>query len=214
MARPESASAGLRGLSWVVAGLAAALAPHVRFLPAWVTLLFVAAAVAAGMLGDPAIESGEAPSPEVWGLGRRITFTVLHVYSIRMGAVFILSTTAIGRRTRIIPRWLVAAGIAAGGGRAVGIAFHRGRDSTPPEGAILVTRHLEPQLAPVLDRLAGLVSETGSTLSHLAILAREHHVPTVVAAHDALHRFPPGCRLLVDGSSGELRQVDEQEVFS
>jgi hypothetical protein len=30
--------------------------------------------------------------------------------------------------------------------------------------------------------------------------------------HDALHRFPPGCRLLVDGSSGEIRQVDEQEV--
>jgi hypothetical protein len=75
----------------------------------FVGMLFVAAAVAAGLLGDPAIESGEAPSAEVWGLGRRITFTVLQVYSIR-----ILSTTAIGRRTRIIPKWLVAAGIAAG----------------------------------------------------------------------------------------------------
>ena len=80
----------------------------------FVGMLFVAAAVAAGMLGDPAIESGEAPSPEIWGLGRRITFTVLHVYSIRMGAVFILSTTAIGRRTGIIPRWLVVAGVASG----------------------------------------------------------------------------------------------------
>ena len=44
MVRPERISPGLRGLPWVVAGLAAALAPHVRFLPAWVTLLFVAAA--------------------------------------------------------------------------------------------------------------------------------------------------------------------------
>jgi hypothetical protein len=80
----------------------------------FVGMLFVAAAVAAGLLGDPAIESGEAPSPEIWGLGRRITFTVLQVYSIRMGALFILSTTTIGRRTGIIPRWLVVAGAVAG----------------------------------------------------------------------------------------------------
>jgi len=79
-------------------------------------------------------------------------------------------------------------------------------------GKVLVVRALDPSLAARLPGLAGLVAESGSTLSHLAILAREHHVPTVVAVHDALHRFPPGCRLLVDGSSGEIRQVDEQEV--
>jgi transglutaminase-like putative cysteine protease len=44
MARVERVTAGLRGLPWVLAGLGAALAPHVRFLPAWVTLLFVASA--------------------------------------------------------------------------------------------------------------------------------------------------------------------------
>jgi len=44
MARAERVAAGLRGLPWVLAGLAAAIAPHVRFLPAWVTLLFVASA--------------------------------------------------------------------------------------------------------------------------------------------------------------------------
>jgi pyruvate,water dikinase len=101
-----------------------------------------------------------------------------------------------------------AAGIPAGGGRAVGIAFHRGPDRTPPEGAILVTRHLEPQLAPVLDRLAGLVSETGSTLSHLAILAREAGLPTVVAVPDALRRFPAGSRLMIDGRTGEAEVIE------
>jgi hypothetical protein len=79
----------------------------------FVGMLFAAAAVAAGLLADPAIESGGIPSPEIWGLGRRITFTVLNVYAIRMGAVFILSTTTIGRRTRIIPGWLVIAGTLA-----------------------------------------------------------------------------------------------------
>jgi pyruvate,water dikinase len=64
-------------------------------------------------------------------------------------------------------------------------------------------------LAPFLPGLAGVVSESGSTLSHLAILAREYGVPTVVAAHDALHRFPEGTRLLVDGRTGELSVLEE-----
>jgi len=43
MAAPERAAAGLRGLPWVIAALAAALAPHVPFMPVWATLLLVAA---------------------------------------------------------------------------------------------------------------------------------------------------------------------------
>jgi hypothetical protein len=80
----------------------------------FVGMLFVAAAVAAGLLTDPAIEAGQVPSSEIWGFGRRIAFTLLNVYAIRMGAVFILSTTAIGKRTGVIPRWLVVTGIVAG----------------------------------------------------------------------------------------------------
>ena len=79
----------------------------------FVGMLFVAAAVAAGLLADPAIEAGRRLSPEVWGLGRRITFTVLNVYAMRMGAVFVLSTTTIGMRTGVIPRWLIVAGYVA-----------------------------------------------------------------------------------------------------
>jgi pyruvate,water dikinase len=97
-----------------------------------------------------------------------------------------------------------AAGLPAGGGRVVGPAHHRLDESAIPEGSILVTRHLEPQLAPVLAGLAGLVSETGSALSHLAILAREAGLPTVVGVPDALRRFPPGTRLMVDGRTGEI----------
>jgi protein-glutamine gamma-glutamyltransferase len=43
MVAPEPTEPGLRGLPWVVAALGAALAPHVPFLPAWATLLVVAA---------------------------------------------------------------------------------------------------------------------------------------------------------------------------
>jgi pyruvate,water dikinase len=75
----------------------------------------------------------------------------------------------------------------------------------PPAGSVLVVDTLDPRLAPVLTGLAGLVAATGSPLSHLAILAREHGVPTVVGVADAPRRFRPGTELLVDGTTGEVR---------
>jgi pyruvate,water dikinase len=74
-------------------------------------------------------------------------------------------------------------------------------------GDILVTRTLDPRLAGWLPRLGGIVSETGSVLSHLAILAREFGVPAVVDVHDAVERYPIGSHLVVDGSTGEVLPV-------
>ena len=99
-------------------------------------------------------------------------------------------------------------GVPAGGGRGVG-TVHQGQGQ-PPQGSVLVVRSLEPSLATVLPRLAGLVSETGSPLSHLAILAREMALPVVVAVPDALERFPAGATVVVDGTTGEVSTEAEQ----
>jgi pyruvate,water dikinase len=77
-------------------------------------------------------------------------------------------------------------------------------------GDVLVVDMLSPGLATKLPGLAGLVSETGSSLSHLAILAREMHVPTVVAVPGARRRFPEGSRVLVDGLTGEVANAGEE----
>jgi pyruvate,water dikinase len=95
-----------------------------------------------------------------------------------------------------------AEAVGAGGGRASG-RVHQGPEP-PAEGQVLVVRTLDPGLAPFLPRLAGLVAETGSPLSHLAILARELGVPTVVGAAGALERFPAGTAVLIDGTTGEV----------
>ena len=71
-----------------------------------------------------------------------------------------------------------------------------------PAGSVLVVGHLDPRLATVIPRLAGLVAETGSPLSHLAILAREHGVATVVGLADATTRFRAGDVVTVDGHRG------------
>ena len=92
-------------------------------------------------------------------------------------ARFRLSDT--GRPIPVEGRGAGASG--AGGGRGCGPVHLRGEEP-PAEGAVLVTPTLDPSLAPDLHRLAGLVAETGSVLAHLAILAREAGVATVVGA--------------------------------
>jgi pyruvate,water dikinase len=95
------------------------------------------------------------------------------------------------------------AGRGVSAGRALGTAWDG--EGAGPEEAVLVVRTLDPAFAPLLPRLAGLVAQTGSPLSHLAVLAREYGVPTVVGAADAVRRFPPGTRLTVDGTLGDVR---------
>ncbi|MGH9244087.1 MAG: PEP/pyruvate-binding domain-containing protein [Acidimicrobiales bacterium] len=100
-------------------------------------------------------------------------------------------------------------------GDAVGAGGGVGRGSVyvgddPPTGAVLVVRHLDPRLAPLVSRLAGLVAETGSPLSHLAILAREHGVPTVVGYPEATTRLTPGAVVEVDGATGAVTRVDDE----
>lgn len=96
-------------------------------------------------------------------------------------------------------------GIGAGGGVRTGPA-HLGGE--PPAGAVLVVTHLDPRLATVIPRLAGLVAETGSPLSHLAILAREHGIPTVVGHAGATTTYGEAQRLEVDGTAGTVQVVD------
>lgn len=101
------------------------------------------------------------------------------------------------------PVAVAGAGGASGAGGGAGRGpVHQGDD--PPEGAVLVVRTLDPVLAPVLPRLAGLVAETGSVLAHLAILAREAGVPTVVGYAGAEEKFSPGTVVRVDGDAGTV----------
>jgi pyruvate,water dikinase len=98
-----------------------------------------------------------------------------------------------------------AGAVGAGGGVGRG-PVHIG--SEPPAGAVLVVPHLDPRLAGVVGRLGGLVAETGSPLSHLAILAREHGVPTVVGHAGATEGLRQGEIVEVDGAAGTVRRLE------
>jgi hypothetical protein len=79
----------------------------------FLAMLFGAAATTSGLVLSAGEGSGVPPSG-VWSFGRRVTYTLLTVYAMRMAAVFAISTTTIVARLRLVPRWLVVFGFAAG----------------------------------------------------------------------------------------------------
>jgi rifampicin phosphotransferase len=97
-------------------------------------------------------------------------------------------------------------GQGGGGGRGSGLVVHDVEQAAP--GSVLVTATLDPRLASRIGGLAGLVAETGSPLSHLAIVAREQGVPVVVGVSGARVRLAPGTAVVVDGTSGEIQFLD------
>jgi hypothetical protein len=77
----------------------------------FVAMLFVAAASAGALVASatPAALSG---SGSTLALGRNVSTSLLNVYSMRMAAVFTLTTVTIARRTQFVSRWLTLAGLA------------------------------------------------------------------------------------------------------
>jgi hypothetical protein len=87
----------------------------------FVGMLFVAAAVAGGVFA--AASGSGLPGAGTLAVGRDATAILLNVYTMRMAAVFTLTTVTIARRTRIVSRWLEVTGVATALVLLVGIGI-------------------------------------------------------------------------------------------
>ena len=129
-----------------------------------------------------------------------------HEFGAPLPARFQLSDLGRPIEAQVAPE--VGGGTGAGGGTGSGPVTYDADD--PPKGSVLVTTTLSPGLGPLLPRLAGIVSETGSVLSHLAILAREAGVPTVVGYAGAKEDLPEAAVVFVDGDAGRVTIQDKE----
>ena len=68
--------------------------------------------------------------------------------------------------------------------------------------SILVCRYTDPEWTPLFALAAGVVVDTGGTLSHAAIVAREYGIPAVLATGNATSVIKDGDMILVDASQG------------
>ncbi len=72
------------------------------------------------------------------------------------------------------------------------------------DGDILVCQMTNPAWVVLFTKIAGLVTDTGGTTSHPAVLAREFEIPAVVGTSEATRWISTGDRLRVDGSAGTV----------
>jgi pyruvate,water dikinase len=76
------------------------------------------------------------------------------------------------------------------------------------DGDILVCQMTNPAWVVLFTKIAGLVTDTGGTTSHPAVLSREFGIPAVVGTSNATRRITTGDRVRVDGSRGVVEVVE------
>jgi pyruvate,water dikinase len=72
------------------------------------------------------------------------------------------------------------------------------------EGDILVCQMTNPAWVVLFTKIAGLVTDTGGTTSHPAVLSREFGIPAVVGTSVATKRIRTGDTVRVDGTNGTV----------
>jgi hypothetical protein len=79
----------------------------------FVAMLFASTAVSSATL-ESVIEGRMVAQSETYALARRMSYTLMNAFGIKMAAVFMFVTSTIGLRTAFLPRWLAFVGFAVG----------------------------------------------------------------------------------------------------
>ncbi len=75
-------------------------------------------------------------------------------------------------------------------------------------GDVLVTSTHSEAYTGVSSRVGAIVTDTGGVLSHLAVIAREMSIPSIVACHNATVAVKDGDRILVDAENGVVTVLE------
>nr|CBX29473.1 hypothetical protein N47_J04540 [uncultured Desulfobacterium sp.] len=113
---------------------------------------------------------------------------------------------------------LIEKGMTVSGGVGIGPAFLVASDNDLmnfPDGSVLIARHSSPKLVMAMKKARAIVTDIGNIAGHMASLAREFAVPTIVNANVATTTIPTGMEITVDAYSGRVYQgrVTELESF-
>ena len=71
-----------------------------------------------------------------------------------------------------------------------------------PFGSILVAKHTSPRLAGIIRKVHGIITDVGSPTGHMATIAREFRIPTIVNTKIATQIFQNGDEVTLDATQG------------
>lgn len=116
----------------------------------------------------------------------------------------------------LYPILISDAGVVAHAGVGAGIVAHVASDADLerfPEEAVLVTKYTAPWLARIVPKAAALVAERGSAAGHLATIAREFRVPTLVGVEGATEILKEGMKVTVDTKQRTIYEGRVKELI-
>ncbi|HYR02905.1 MAG TPA: PEP/pyruvate-binding domain-containing protein, partial [Syntrophobacteria bacterium] len=82
-----------------------------------------------------------------------------------------------------------------------------------PDGGVLVAVNASPQYVMVMSKAQGIIIDFGSLVSHMASLAREYMIPTILNTREATSLVPPGAAVTVDAYNGRVYLGRVEEVL-
>ncbi len=102
-------------------------------------------------------------------------------------------------------------------GVGIGQAFHV--DSVEdlaafPPGGVLIAQHSSPEYVVVMRNCRAIIVQAGSVSGHMAALAREFAVPTLIASQPVTRLIPQGMFITVDAYSGRVYKGQVEELLS
>lgn len=156
-----------------------------------------------------------------WALGRDGRMIILQARPLNLDLV-VPQTEAQSREAARIKaefpghRVLIEGGATASRGKACGLAYVLTSDHNLlniPEGSILIASQTSPRYVPVLGRVQAIVTDVGSVTGHMASVAREFEVPTLVGTENATKVIPHGEEITVDATNGLVFQGRVDQIL-
>jgi pyruvate,water dikinase len=114
-------------------------------------------------------------------------------------------------------RVLVEDGVTAASGAGGGKVYHLLDEADLrgcPQGAVIVSRTPFPALTTVMNRVNAIVTEVGAITGHMATVAREFRIPTLMDVSGALELLPDGSEVTVDALARKIYEGMIDELIS
>jgi pyruvate, water dikinase len=112
---------------------------------------------------------------------------------------------------------LLQGGSPACEGTANGLAYVLRNDHMlhhVPEGAIVVLRETSPRYVTLMGRVAAIITDVGSVTGHMASVAREFRIPTLVGTVNGTRDIEHGREITVDATHGIIYQGRIEDLLS
>ncbi|CAM2059346.1 Phosphoenolpyruvate synthase [Desulfovibrionales bacterium] len=111
---------------------------------------------------------------------------------------------------------ILAGGVTASRGKACGPAYVLTSDHNltgVPEGVILVAEQTSPCYVPLLGRVQAIVTDVGSVTGHMASVAREFGIPTLIGTGNATKIITHGKEITVDATNHIIFQGRVEKIL-